>query len=45
MVSRRNFISITIMMLTLLLMFQLTQVYFENIAEVDKNEFIPGQAT
>ena len=43
MVSRRNFISITIMMLTLLLMFQLTQVYFENIAEVDKNEFIPGQ--
>ena len=31
------------MMLTLLLMFQLTQVYFENIAEVDKNEFIPGQ--
>ena len=43
MVSRRNFISITIMMLTLLLMFQLTQVYYENIAEVDKNEFIPGQ--
>ena len=43
MVSRRNFISITIMMLTLLLMFQLTQVYYENIAEVDKNEFIPEQ--
>ena len=31
------------MMLTLLLMFQLTQVYYENIAEVDKNEFIPEQ--
>ena len=43
MVSRRNFISITIMMLTLLMMFQLTQVYYENIAEIDKNEFIPEQ--
>ena len=44
MVSRRNFLSITIMMLTLLLMFQLTQVYYENIAEVDKNENISNQA-
>ena len=31
------------MMLTLLLMFQLTQVYYENIAEIDKNEFLSDQ--
>ena len=43
MVSRRNFISITIMMLTLLMMFQLTQAYYENIAEIDKNEFVSEQ--
>ena len=43
MVSRRNFLSITIIMLTLLLMFQLTQVYYENIAEVDENAYIPEQ--
>ena len=41
MVSRRNFISITIMMLTLLFMFQTTQVYYEHIAKDNRNEFIP----
>ena len=45
MVSRRNFFSITIMMLTLLLMFQLTQVYYENIAETDKNIYSSNQVT
>lgn len=31
------------MMLTLILMFQLTQVYYENIAEIDHNDFISEQ--
>ena len=31
------------MMLTLLLMFQLTQVYYENIAQINKNEFVSDQ--
>ena len=41
MVSRRNFISISIMMLTLLFMFMATQVYHEYMAENERNEFIP----
>jgi len=41
MVSRRNFISIIIMMLTLAFMFQAIQFYYEYIAKVDRNIFIP----
>ena len=43
MVSRRNFISITIIMLTLVFMFQATQIYYEYIAWIDRNDYIPDQ--
>ena len=43
MVSKRNFVSIIIMMLTLIFMFQAIQFYYEYIADVDINEYISEQ--
>ncbi len=39
MVSRRNFISITSMMLVLLVIFQATQLYYERFGNIDVNEY------
>ena len=43
MVSKRNFISIIIMMLTLVFMFQATQFYYEYIAETETNAYFSEQ--
>jgi hypothetical protein len=44
MISRRNFISITIMMLVLLFMLQSTQIYYEYAAKIDVNRFYSENA-